>query len=580
MKFKFLFLIFTVTISISTFSQTYITNVTLIDVVKQKLIPAQTVVIKDDIISNIQPSGKIKIPAGATIIDGKGKYLMPGLTDAHVHFFQSGGLYTRPDALDLRKNRPYDKEIEWVHNNMEDFLRRYLQNGITSVIDVGCTYSFLQQRDSFANKNYSPSIYMTGPLLTSYEPDVFKNLKNDEPFILVKTPEDGTKGVQQELPYHPDFIKIWYIVSQNKDSVEVTAKRFVPVLKAIIEEAHKNNLKVAVHATERITAQLAVENGCDYLVHEVEDEVVPDDFLKLLKTKKIILCPTLIVEDGYINTFGQKNHFSLYDFNGSNPEQIGSLTDLKHLPDTTIISMIKKSINSKAGIERFAHMDSVRMVNLKKMIDAGITIAAGTDAGNIGTQHATSFYDELQYMKASGLTNWQIIQTATINGQKILNKENDYGSIAVGKKADLVLLNANPVDSLENITKINLVFKRGHAINPDTLIAITPVMLVQQQLNAYNARSIDAFVAPYADDAELYQFPDKLIGKGKDAMRKAYSSIFSNFPDLHCEIKERIIQGGTIIDKEIVSGMGKTKVEGISIYKVENNKIKKVYIIL
>ncbi|HEX7457614.1 MAG TPA: amidohydrolase family protein, partial [Ginsengibacter sp.] len=315
-------------------------------------------------------------------------------------------------------------------------------------------------------------------------------------------------------------------------------------------------------------------------VHEVEDEVVPDDFLKLLKTKKIILCPTLIVEDGYINTFGQKNHFSLYDFNGSNPEQIGSLTDLKHLPDTTIISMIKKSINSKAGIERFGHIDSVRMVNLKKMIDAGITIAAGTDAGNIGTQHATSFYDELQAMKASGLSNWQIVQTATINGQKILNKENNYGSIAVGKKADLVLLNANPVDSLENITKINLVFKRGHAINPDTLIAITPVMLVQQQLNAYNARSIDAFVAPYADDAELYQFPDKLIGKGKDAMRKAYSSIFSNFPDLHCEIKERIIQGGTIIDKEIVSGMGKTKVEGISIYKVENNKIKKVYIIL
>jgi hypothetical protein len=225
-------------------------------------------------------------------------------------------------------------------------------------------------------------------------------------------------------------------------------------------------------------------------------------------------------------------------------------------------------------------MDSVRMVNLKKMVDAGITIAAGTDAGNIGTQHATSFYDELQYMKASGLTNWQIIETATINPSKILNKENEYGSIAVGKKADLVLLNANPVDSLENITKINLVFKRGHAINPDTLIAITPVMLVQQQLNAYNARSIDAFVAPYADDAELYQFPDKLIGKGKDAMRKAYSSIFSNFPDLHCEIKERIIQGGTIIDKEIVSGMGKTKVEGISIYKVENNKIKKVYVIL
>ena len=507
MRYKFLLLIFTGILSLPAFSQTYITNVTVIDVLKQKLIPGQTVMIKGDIISAIRSSNKANVPADATVIDGTGKFLMPGLTDAHVHFFQSGGLYTRPDGLDLRKDRPYDKEIEWGHNNMEDFLRRYLQHGITSVIDVGSTYNFLQQRDSFENKNYAPSIYMTGPLLTSYEPNVFKNLKNDEPFILVKTPGDGIKGVEQELPYHPDFIKIWYIVSQDKDSVAATAKRFVPVLKAIIEEAHKNNLKVAVHATERVTAQLAVENGCDYLVHEVEDEVVPGDFLKLLKTKKIILCPTLIVEDGYINTFGQKNHFSLYDLNGSNPEAIGSLTDLKHLPDSTMIRLIKTSVNSKAGGARFARMDSVRMVNLKRMMDAGITIAAGTDAGNIGTQHATSFYEELQAMKASGLTNWQIIQTATINPTKILNHQDSMGSITVGKKADMVLLNANPIDSLENITDINLVINKGHVINPDTLINVTPLLLVQQQLNAYNERNIDAFVAPYSDDAELYQFP-------------------------------------------------------------------------
>ena len=562
MKYKFLLLLFTASISLSAFSQTYITNVTLIDVIKQKLIPGQTVMIKDDIISTIQSSNKAKVPADAIIIDGTGKYLMPGLTDAHVHFFQSGGLYTRPDGLDLRKDKPYDKEIQWVHKNMEDFLRRYLQCGITSVIDVGSTYNYLQQRDSFENKNYAPAIYMTGPLLTSYEPDVFKNLKNDEPFILVKTPEDGIKGVQQELPYHPDFIKIWYIVSQNKDSVEVSARRFAPVAKAIIDEAHKHNLKVAVHATERITAQLAVENGCDYLVHGVEDEIVPDDFIKLLKSKKVIDCPTLIVEDGYFKTFGQTMNYSTYDLMNSNPEQVGSIEDLKHLPDTAMIGFYKKRLRMPAVINKWHHDDSVRMVNLKKMIDGGVTIAAGTDAGNIGTQHGTSFYDELQAMKASGLTNWQIIQTATINGQKILNKENEYGSISVGKKADMVLLNANPVDSLENITKINLVINKGRVINPDTLIKITPLMLVEQQLNGYNARNIDAFVAPYSDDVEMYQFPGKLIGKGKDAMRKAYSAIFNNFPDLHCEIKSRMIQGNWIIDKEIVSGMGKTKVEG------------------
>ena len=104
--------------------------------------------------------------------------------------------------------------------------------------------------------------------------------------------------------------------------------------------------------------------------------------------------------------------------------------------------------------------------------------------------------------------------------------------------------------------------------------------MVQQQLNAYNARSIDAFLAPYDDDVELYDFPDKLVGKGKDAMRKAYSVVFNAYPDLHCEIKHRIVHGNTIIDDESISGVGKTKVEGTSIYKIENNKIKKVYVIL
>src|SRR5215211_6346015 len=116
-------------ISFTSFSQTYITNVTLVDVEKLKLVPGQTVVIDKERITNISPAKKISAPAGTQVIDGTGKYLMPGLVDAHVHFFQSGGLYARPDGLDLRKYTAYDKEIEWTHRNMEDFLRRYTRNG-------------------------------------------------------------------------------------------------------------------------------------------------------------------------------------------------------------------------------------------------------------------------------------------------------------------------------------------------------------------------------------------------------------------------------------------------------------------
>lgn len=568
------FLICFILATLPSLCQTYISNVTIVDVDKQKLIPGQTVAITGDIISEIRASNKIKIPTGVTVIDGSGKYLLPGLTDSHVHFFQSGGLYTRPDGIDLRKEMPYEKEIAWAHNNMEDFLRRYTMLGITTVIDVGSTNNFLQQRDTFTDKKYAPKIYMTGPLLTSYEPGVFENLKNDEPFSLVKTIEDGVKYVQQQLRYHPDFIKIWYIANTAAD-----AKKFQPIAKVIIDEAHKNNLKVAVHATERVTAQLAVESGCDYLVHDIEDEVVPDDFIQLLKSKKVIICPTLIVAGGYENTFAQKNNYSLYDLINSNPQQIGSITDLKHLPDTTAIGRYKKQFNSKALISFFGHQDSIRMVNLKKMSDAGVTIAAGTDAGNIGTQHASSFFSELMAMQKSGMGNWQIIISATINPAKIFGHEKTEGSIAVGKKANAVLLNANPVENLENLKKIDLVINKGFIIDPDTLIKETPLALVQRQLNAYNLRNIDAFLEPYADDVELYDFPAKLVGKGKDNMRKDYDKMFNSLPGLHCEIKDRIIQGNLIIDKEKITVEGKNILEGTAIYQIENNKISKVYFI-
>ena len=577
MKNKFLFTVLFLNLTASLFAQTYITNVTIADVEKQKLLPNQTVVITNDLISKIQ-SAKIKIPVNATVIDGIGKYLFPGLTDAHIHFFQNGGLYTRPDAIDLRKEMPYDKEIELSHQTMEDKLRRYLQNGITTVIDVGATNNFLKQREAFKNAPYAPTIYMTGPLLTTYEPEAFENLKNDEPFSLSKTIDDGIKMVQQQLPYHPDFIKIWYIAGADGLAVEASARKNLPIIKAIINEAHKNNLKVAVHATERITAQLAVENGCDFLVHSVDDEIIKDDFVQLLKKHKTILCPTLIVHDGYINTFAQKSDFSNYELQRANPYQLGSLLDLKHLPDTLLINNYKKNVTSEAAVASLAKDDATSMQNLKKLSDAGVVIVSGTDAGNIGTLHASSYLAELKAMQKSGMNNWQIIQASTINGAKVLNKESEFGTIAVGKKANLILLNANPIETIDNLTKIDRVINKGVAFNPETLIKETPTALAQRQLNAYNVRNIEAFLEPYADDVEIYSFSDKLIAKGKDEMRLQYSGMFKNTPNLHCELVSRMVQGNVVIDKERVQFSNEI-VEAIVIYHIENNKIKKVYFV-
>ncbi|UFH54615.1 nuclear transport factor 2 family protein [Spirosoma sp. KNUC1025] len=107
-------------------------------------------------------------------------------------------------------------------------------------------------------------------------------------------------------------------------------------------------------------------------------------------------------------------------------------------------------------------------------------------------------------------------------------------------------------------------------------VDITPESLIQKQVDAYNARDIDAFLATYADDIELYDLPDKLLAKGKEAMRKQYGTLFSQAKSLHCEIANRIVINNTVIDHEKVTiNPNQPTIQAVAIYKVENGAIKK-----
>jgi imidazolonepropionase-like amidohydrolase len=571
-KLSVLLLLFT-GLSLSLHAQVLIKNTNVIDVEKKKILAGYDVVALDGKIISVEKGKMYKLPDGTEVIDGTGKYLVPGLVDAHVHFFQSGGLFARPDAIDLRKYQPYDKEIKWVHDNMEDFLRRYTSIGVTSVIDVGSTFNFLSQRDSFAHKNYAPIVSMTGPLLTTWVPDVYKTLGNDRPFIEMTTEEDTRKGVREQLSHKADFVKIWYIVLGN--DMEAGARKNYPLVQAAIDEAHKNNLRVAVHATERITAQLAVEAGADFLVHSVDDEIVSDAFVQLLRKKNTVLCPTLVVGSNYRKVFADQYPFDTHELNISNPVTAGSVIDFP-LPDSAIAKRYINGSTNPLTIERYRKMDSIMRINLKKLVDAGVTIAAGTDAGNIGTQHVGSYFVELDAMQQAGLTTWQLLQSATINGAKAVGKENEWGSIAKGKMANMVLLNANPLDNLSNWKKIDRIINKGIAFHPDSLVISSPEMLVQQQLNAYNAHDLEAFLAPYAEDVQVFRFPSKLDMKNKEDMRKAYQFV-KQTPKLYCRLLNRIVQGNIVIDHEEVWGFGDKPFYGVAIYVIEKGKISKVY---
>ena len=462
---KYFFLSFFIFLVQAATSQLLIKNTNVIDVENNKILTGYDVLVENGrITSVVKTTPASRDPMATQVIDGGGKYLIPGLADAHVHFFQTGGLFTRPDAIDLRKYQPYDKELKWAHDHMEDFLRLYTSAGITSVIDPGSSFHFLQQKDSFANKTYAPVIKMSGPLLTTFVPDPFKDLGNESPFILMTSEEQTREAVRSELPYKPDFIKIWYIV--RGPNIDSSARINLPFVKAVIDEAHKNNLRVAVHATQRITAQLAAEAGADYLVHSVDDEVISNDFVQLLKKKNVVLCPTLIVAGNYMKVLSNNYHFTDEELKLTHPVPAASIKNYPE-PDTAIANVLIKRVTSRKGNRQLA--DSIMAVNLKKLIDAGVIIATGTDAGNLGTQHASSYFIELEAMRQAGLNNWQLLQASTINAAKVLGAQNEWGSIAKGKIANMVLLNANPLDGLVNWRKIDWIINKGVALKPESV---------------------------------------------------------------------------------------------------------------
>ena len=556
-------------------AQLVIKNVNVLDVENKRVLNGYDVLVLDGRISSIHNDKKYKLPAGTEVIDGTGKWLSPGFTDAHVHFFQTGGLYTRPDAIDLRKYQPHDKELRFAHDNMDELLHRYVATGITSVIDVGASFNFLLQRDSMILKPASPIVSMTGPLLTTWLPAAYKDLGNEGPFILMNSKEDAIKAVNEQLKYKADFIKIWYIVLDS--NIERGARKNYEMVKAAIDEAHRNNKRVAVHATERITAQLAVEAGADFLVHSVDDEILGNEFVKLLRQKNVVISPTLVVSKNYTKVLSDNYSFSTYELNHAHPFTISTIIDYPW-PDTILGKNYINRLRIRNLTGQPDHADTVMAVNLKKLIDGGVIIATGTDAGNIGTQHVTSYYDELYAMQSAGLNGWQLLQASTINGAKAVGQQNEWGSIAKNKIANLVLLNANPLDSLANWKKIAFVINKGKLIRPDTLVINEPLMLVQQQLNAYNAHDLEAFLFPYADDVEVYSTSGKLMMKGKEQMRKEYTFI-TQMPDLYCRLVNRISSGNTVIDhEEIWTSKKPVKLQyGVAIYVIEKGKISRVY---
>jgi cytosine/adenosine deaminase-related metal-dependent hydrolase len=159
------------------------------------------VVIRGERIAKVGRRGQVEIPAGAARVQAAGKWVTPGLIDAHVHFFQSGGLYTRPDGFDFRKRVPYASEVAAIRQRLPDTFARYLKCGVTGVVDVGGPMWNFQVRDLARQTALAPRVAVAGPLVSSVSREALDI--GDPPIIKAATPDEGRRLVRLQAARKP-----------------------------------------------------------------------------------------------------------------------------------------------------------------------------------------------------------------------------------------------------------------------------------------------------------------------------------------------------------------------------------------
>lgn len=428
-----------------------LTGATLIDGRGGAPIANANVIVRDGKIDCAGTAAQCPVPEGVNVVDVRGMWITPGLVDSHVHFSQTGWADGRPDALDVRATHPYEKTVAALKNRPERFARSYLCSGITSVFDVGGYPWTLRLAERFADDTAAPHVVAAGPLLSTL--DHWVNLPGERQFIHLKSPESARDGVRYLAAQGAKAIKIWFLVNEQ---IPLPATGLMVIEAG--EEARKAGLPLIVHATGLPEAKAAVRAGATLLVHSVW-EPVDDELIGLLKVKGTILTPTLTVVDGYVRMFeaaASKKAPAIDDPNRCvDPDTAAKVAST----GTVSASVTPEQIQRRAS--RTAETKRVAAANLKRLVDAGIPIATGTDAGNPLTLHGPSIYAEMEAMQAAGMTPAQVIVASTATAARAAGLDKVTGTIEKGKAADLIVLAADPSADVANFRKLRQVMRDG-----------------------------------------------------------------------------------------------------------------------
>jgi imidazolonepropionase-like amidohydrolase len=436
---------------------------TLVDGTGRPPIPASVVLIRDGRIECAGPAGDCPIPEGVAVSDLKGHWLAPGIIDAHVHFSQTGWADGRPDSIDVRDHHSYDKTIDDLEGNPERFFRSYLCSGVTAVFDVGGYPWTVAMAKRAEGDTRAPHVAAVGPLLSTR--DHWLNLPAERQFIYLVDEGAAREGVRYLASHGSAAVKVWYIVTPER-KVQDSA----PAVLAVGEEARRLGLALIVHATGLAEAKVALQAGAHLLVHSVFDAPIDDEFIDLARKSGAVYCPTLTVHDGYLRMYAAAT--SAAEPALDDPNQCVDSETRAKIAETKDLGVHHDLSERLAQLQKLVpETQSVGASNLKRVSDAGIPIAMGTDAGNPLTLHGPAVYAEMEAMQAAGLTPMQVLVASTRGGSIAMGREKDFGTIEKGKVADLIVLAADPTRDIANLRKLRQVVRGGVIRSMDELQA-------------------------------------------------------------------------------------------------------------
>jgi imidazolonepropionase-like amidohydrolase len=385
-----------------------------------KVIERGTVVVRDGRIVQVGPEGSVTVPAGATRVDVAGKTVMPGLINAHGHVAATSGLRSAPEF--------------YTRDNLVRQLKTYSQYGVTTVYSLGDDQAAgftLRDESRGAAALDRARLFVAGAVITG--------ATADEARAMTDKVADGK----------PDVLKI-----RVDDNLGTGRKMPEAAWRAAIDEAHQRKLRMAVHLFYLSDAMAVVEHGADFVAHSVRDVPVTPALANALKRADTCYCPTLTRE---VSTFAYDTTPSWVSdpfFSKGVSEDI-----VKQLSDPARQAQFRSSPGYKLGQQYKVGLE-VAKKNLKALADQGVRIAMGTDTGPPARFQGFFEHMEMDMMVEAGLTPMQAIVAATGDAARC-HRNNDLGVIAEGKVADLLVLGANPADSITNLRSIEQVWIGG-----------------------------------------------------------------------------------------------------------------------